>query len=489
MLVDAASLGSTLVTFVRDDDTDDEAVLVEGTILPGGGRLGRTHQEISNSGLLIELVFEYCRGMTSDAVTTSGGPSRPHLPGFPDVDLDALQAVLAQTATVVDEASSDAELVDRMTRLATLRSSLEALQATTELSFARVHAAKQTATGQVDPERLERSIGAMIGLAERTSTTVGCKRMRIARDLHDGLDHVRGLFTVGEIDEYRVSIIVDATAHLDRADRAAVDRRLADRDLPRLGARQLRSLVRAITGEVAPTKFRQRCTAARSGRRVTIRQAPDGMVNLTAHLPVEQGVACYTALHKAYNRAQVSREPLTRGRGQVLADTLVERVTGQATAEHVDVEVQVMVPVAALLDENSPLPAEIPGYGPVPVELLTGTRGRRALRRLLTRAGTVIGGDSQSRCFPDGLAELIHARDHGRCTEPYCDAPARQTDHIIRAADGGPTAFSNGRDVCELHNHLREQPGWWVEPTADGTCTTTPTGHSYVSSPYPAHGP
>ncbi|MDQ4115890.1 MAG: hypothetical protein M3235_02900, partial [Actinomycetota bacterium] len=126
--------------------------------------------------------------MAPDADITTGDPSCPHPPGLADVDLDALQAVLAQAAAVVDEASSDAELVDRMARLARLRGSLEALQATTELSFARVHAAKRTAGGQVEPEQLERSIGTMIGLANRSSPTNGRKRMRIARDLHDGLD-------------------------------------------------------------------------------------------------------------------------------------------------------------------------------------------------------------------------------------------------------------------------------------------------------------
>ncbi|MDQ4119479.1 MAG: HNH endonuclease, partial [Actinomycetota bacterium] len=202
-----------------------------------------------------------------------------------------------------------------------------------------------------------------------------------------------------------------------------MDRRLADQDIPALGARRLRDLVTRIVAEIAPEKFRARCAAARAERHVTIRQAPDGMLTLPAHLPIEQGVAYYPALHTAWNHIQVNPEPLTRGRGQVLADTLVERLTGNPTAEHLDLEVQVVVPVEAILDQDSPLPADVPGLGPVPVEFLTRTRGRKLLRRLLTRAGTVIGGDSQSRCFPAGLADLIRARDRHRCTAPYCDAP------------------------------------------------------------------
>ncbi|WP_125911633.1 MULTISPECIES: HNH endonuclease [Pseudonocardia] len=419
----------------------------------------------------------------------SDPPAAADLLAVPDLsavpDLYAVRARFEQLAAVVDEVSPSPVLVDRMIALVAVRNSVEAALVATELAFARRRAADSAAV--IDPERLERSIGAEIGLANRASPTVGRNRMRTARDLHDGLGHVRGLFAAGELDGYRVSIVVGATAHLDAGERAEVDRRLAGHDIARLGPARLRSLVAALAAEVAPEKFRQRCLAARTGRRVTLRQAPDGMVDLRAHLPVEQGVACYAALRRAFDAVQVDPEPLTRSRGQVMADTFVERVTGRVTAEHVDVQVQVVVPLEALLDEGSPLPAEVPGFGPIPVGFLARARGRRLLRRLLTVRGTVIGGDSRARCFPAGLADLIRARDRHRCTAPYCDAPARHIDHVVRAADGGPTGFDNGRAVCELHNQLREQPGWWVEPTAEGTCTTTPTGHSYLHRTEPLH--
>ena len=63
---------------------------------------------------------------------------------------------------------------------------------------------------------------------------------------------------------------------------------------------------------------------------------------------------------------------------KVMADTLTERITGQARATDVNVQVQVVVPVEALVDPDSPLPAEIPGHGPVPVSLLATTAGKKA---------------------------------------------------------------------------------------------------------------
>ncbi len=250
-----------------------------------------------------------------------------------------------------------------------------------------------------------------------------------------------------------------------------------------MGVGKLRDLARSLAAQVAPEKFRARHAAARSGRRVTLRPAADGMTDLIAHLPAEQGAACYAALHKAFNDASVNPAPMTRGRGQVMADTLVERVTGQTTADGVNVEVQIVVPIEALVDPDSPLPAELPGHGPVPVELLATTTGRKTWRRLITRAGIVIGGDSRRRAFTGVLADLIKARDRHRCSEPFCDSPIRHIDHIQRWADGGRTEFDNGRGLCAFHNYLREEAGWQVRRTKNGVLTMTPTGHSYISHP------
>jgi hypothetical protein len=220
---------------------------------------------------------------------------------------------------------------------------------------------------------------------------------------------------------------------------------------------RLHDLARKIAAEVAPEKFEARTRRARSGRRVTVRRSSEpGMADLTAHLPVEQAVACYAALRKAVNEVWVKPEPVLRGQGQIMADTLVERLTGQATAEDIDIQVHIVVPVESLLDPDSPLPAEIPGYGPVPVDLLATGKGRKTLRRLITRAGVVIGGDSVQRNFRGVLANLIKMRDGGRCTAPYCDALIGHYDHIIRRRHGGRTAFDNGRGLCAFHNHLRE---------------------------------
>ncbi len=379
---------------------------------------------------------------------------------------------------------SRAELIAEMARLEERMAMVAAAQAEVILAFARAEAVAQTAGGDVEPEKLERSIAAQVGLACRVSPSEGRKRVRIARDLHDGHDHVRALFAAGQLSVHKVATIVTASAHLDPAERARVDHVLEERRVEAFGVRRIGDMTRSVAAEVAPEKFLARCRAARGGRRVTVRPAADGMAALIALLPVEEAVACYASLAKAVNDVWVSPEPVTRGRGQIMADALVERLTGRTTARDLDVEVQIVVPVEALLDPASPLPAQVPGHGPIPAdtvrELLATTAGRTVWRRLVARDGIVIGGDSRQRVFTGQLAEVIRARDGHRCREPYCDAPIRHLDHIQRWADGGATTFDNGRGLCAFHNHVRETPGWHATVTDGTISTTTPTGTTYV---------
>jgi hypothetical protein len=253
--------------------------------------------------------------------------------------------------------------------------------------------------------------------------------------------------------------------------------------------RRLHDLAHKFAAEVAPEQALARARKAREGRRVSVRPTADGMADLYAHLPVEQAVACYAALNRAATDVFVGAEPVTRSRSQIMADTLVERVTGQATARDVNFDVQVVMPLETLIDPGCPVPAEIPGHGPLPAdlarELLARSAGRKAWRRMVTRRGVIIGGDSRRRVFSGFLADLIRARDGNRCTEPYCDAPIRRLDHIKRWSQGGPTRFSNGRGLCEFHDLVRETGGWTAAVVSDDpreVVTTTPTGHMYTST-------
>src|SRR5215218_10988547 len=241
-----------------------------------------------------------------------------------------------------------------------------------------------------------------------------------------------------------------------------------------------------------PHGYVERGRTERRHRRVGLRPAPDTMAVLSGYLPVEQGVSCLAALRRHADTVKADGDP--RSRDQIMADTLVERVTGQAAAADVNIELHLLMPLTSLLDPHSPTPAEIAGYGPIPagtaLDLLRSSRGRRWWRRLFTApaGGPIIGSDGFRRRFNDSLGSPIRLRDR-TCRDPYCDAPIRHLDHVHRHADGGPSTLANGRGLCARGNYVRETPGWTATVTNDGrhshphTVTiTTPTGHTYTSS-------
>ena len=229
------------------------------------------------------------------------------------------------------------------------------------------------------------------------------------------------------------------------------------------------------------------------------------MSHLTGFVPVEHGVACLAALRQATDAAVAVGDP--RSRDQIMADTLVERLTGQSAAEDLNVEVHLLMPVETLLDPDNPTPAVISGHGPIPADLarhLTHTgHGKKWWRRLFTSPSTgsgtpstgpgnegariIVGGDPNRRRFEGWLAQLIRLRDQ-TCRDPYCNAAIRHLDHIQRHANGGPTTLTNGRGVCARGNLVREMPGWQLSLDHEGlhgqphtVTVTTPTGHTYRS--------
>jgi len=220
---------------------------------------------------------------------------------------------------------------------------------------------------------------------------------------------------------------------------------------------------------------------------MTLRPAPDTMTLLTALLPVKQGVAAYAALTKAADSARAQGDE--RSRGQLMADTLVERVTGQASAGHVPVEVQLVISDQTLAGADDQT-ARVVGHGPVPApwarDLVRNSRAEVWVRRLYTGHGRLVAMESTRRLFPDGLRRFIVARDQS-CRTPWCDAPIRHIDHPVPADAGGETSEANGQGLCEACNHTKQATGWRARPGPSGAGsswrsrpprgTGTPPGH------------
>jgi hypothetical protein len=335
-------------------------------------------------------------------------------------------------------------------------------------------------------------IGPQVGLARRDSPFRGGRYVGLARALTCELPATMAALRVGDTSEWRATLVARETACLDPADRRVADAELGPA-LAGLGDREVEAAARAVAYRLDPRAFVDRARGAVKDRTVTLRPAPDTMSRLGGFLPVAQGVATYAALSTEADRCRAEGDQ--RCRGQIMADTLVERVTGQAAAGAVPVEVTLVMSEETLL-RGGDEPGDVAGGGPVPAgvarALVTDPDATVWLRRVYARPadGTLVAMDSQRRRFPKGLRRLLQVRDR-TCRTPWCGAPIRHTDHVIPVAEGGTTSAANGQGLCEACNYTKQAPGWTATPApgaagaGDEVEITTPTGHTYTSRPPP----
>ncbi|WP_346958938.1 DUF222 domain-containing protein [uncultured Arthrobacter sp.] len=415
-----------------------------------------------------------------------------------------------------------AALIDETRELEDLKSALAARQARDAVAFDLSQRREQADAG-IQADQLGTGVAAQIALARRESPAKGGRLLGLAKALVTEMPHTLAALETGQLNEWRATLLVRETAALSAADRAAVDEELAPDAGTFAGAgdRAIIAAARAAAYRRDPRSITQRAAHAETERHVSLRPAPDTMCYLTALLPVSQGVAVHAALTRAADALRSGGD--TRSRGQLMADTLVERTTG-TPGGIAGIEIQLVMTDRTLFQADSE-PARLPGYGTVPAgwarTLLrdpdTGAAGAAGgpggeptsgtgdpggpgddrafatwIRRLYTApaTGELVAMDSRARLFPAGLRRFIQARDD-TCRTPYCDAPIRHLDHIVPWRNGGTTSLSNGAGLCEACNHTKESPGWSAQPRPGPRHTlevTTSTGHTYHSTAPPLPG-
>jgi hypothetical protein len=223
-------------------------------------------------------------------------------------------------------------------------------------------------------------------------------------------------------------------------------------------------------------------------------------------------VQAYAQLKKHAQAAKAAGDE--RGAGQIMADTLIERVTGRdpGAADDVPVTINLLVSDQTLLADQT-LGADQPGVVvegmpagagvvPAPVVRHLAAQGIDAdaawLRSIyVDPKGRLLATTSKARFHPSGLADLLRARGQDICATSWCDAPVRHIDHITPHAEGGETSLDNGQGLCARCNHAKQAPGWRQKATnihgRHAVETITPTGHTSVfvapAPPEPAMAP
>ncbi|NYG08509.1 hypothetical protein BJ986_002996 [Phycicoccus badiiscoriae] len=410
--------------------------------------------------------------------------------------VEGLSTVVASLRTL--EGGCDGERIDLITELEVLKAAVSAAQARLSVAFAESQEAAQAAAGVPARER-GRGVAAQIALARRDSPHRGSRHLGFARAMVREMPHTLAHLTAGRVSEWRATILCRETAVLTVDDRREVDRRLAG-DLPSMGDAQVARAARGLAAQLDPESVARRASKAAAERCVSLRPAPDTMTYLSGLLPVAAGVATYAALDRRARELIAGGDE--RGRGQIMADTLVERVTGQATAEAVPIEVNLVLPVDALLGTEDST-AELVGHGPIGAgaarTLLSAAAASGApiwFRRLFAAGECqLVGLESRRRLFPEGLRRFLVLRDKV-CRTPWCDAPVRHADHVVAAGRDGPTSAANGQGLCAACNQAKEARGWSAQVVSPGQTSQgltqrhrvrlrTPTGHLYDSTAPP----
>jgi Domain of unknown function (DUF222) len=410
----------------------------------------------------------------------------------------------------LDTSVDDAERVEQIRAPEQLKAAAAAAQARVTTEFVVSQRGAQAAAG-VRARDLGRGVASQVGLARRESPARARRYVGWAAILVGELPHTLAALGRGETTQWRAMIVARETGWLSRAHRAVVDAALGPR-LGSLGDRQTEAEAKKAAYRLDPQGYLARIRGADADRRVTVRPAPDAMGRLTGFLPVAQAVAAYASL-RSHADALIGHGD-ARNRGQIMADTLVQRLTGQASATGAPVTVNLVMTDRALFNRRGPMPggrahgedarpdpggdadepAHLHGYGPIPADLArrlvtdadAGTR--MWLRRLYSDpdTGHLVAMDSRSRCFDHALRQFLVLRDQ-TCRTPWCDAPIRHADHVVPAQDGGSTSADNGQGLCQACDHAKQAHGWSARAGPAGAghtvVTTTPTGHHYESRP------
>ena len=381
-------------------------------------------------------------------------------------------------------------MIDLIRRLEDLKSCAAAVQARAAVAFDTTRCQAEADRG-IAASRRGIGVGAEIALARRESPFRGGRLLGLAKALVTEMPQTLSALENGELNEWRATIVARETTCLRPADRAIVDRWFGEflPDHPAIGDARLETEIRRKVTEIDQSAVVRRRNKAAGGRRVTTRPLPDDMVQVTAILKLQEGIALYATLLKAAEAAIAQGD--TRGKGAIMADLLVERITARPAEAPCDIELMVVISDEALFSDTEE-PAHVDGYGPVPAawvrDLIADADDEQKImvRRLFRHPGRTTRMETHRRHMTPAMKKLIRIRDH-RCRMPWCNARIRHTDHVIDHAKSGDTSVPNGQGLCAACNYTKQAEGWTCTPGQDpdlGHTVTvrTPTGHQYRST-------
>src|SRR5690349_6529352 len=264
----------------------------------------------------------------------------------------------------VDPHVDEAALIERISWLEQVKSAAAAGQVRAAAALDEKRRADEAAAG-VRRAKPGRGVASEVALARRDSPVRGGRHLGFANALVHEMPHTLAALECGALSEWRATLVVRESACLDVEDRQRLDAELcADASkLEGKGDARITAAAKEIAARLDAQAVVDRAAKAEADRTVTIRPAPDCMTYVTVLLPVAQGVGVYAALKRT---ADTTFDDRTRG--QVMADTVVERVTGHPADEPEHVALNLVMSDQALWGQDN-APAVLDGYGPIPASV------------------------------------------------------------------------------------------------------------------------
>lgn len=393
-----------------------------------------------------------------------------------------------------DDTQSTAAIVDRICAAsqAENRAAGERLVAIGELDVLRLRESGECESWATDTWD---AITAEVAAALQISHALASSYLHYSRALRNRLPHVGAALTAGDISYSMFQTIVYRTDLITDPDvMGAVDAELAVkvRRWPSMTRGRLAGYVDRVVARADRDAVR-RTREQQADRELSIWDTGNGLTEVFGRL-VTPDAHVVDARLDALAATVCAGDPRTRK--QRRADALGALAAGaerlQCRCGKPDCPAAAAVPRPVVLhvvadqtslDGTAGAPASTIGADAlIPAELIADLADSARLRPL------VHPGDAppERGYVPTrGLADFVRYRDL-TCRFPGCDRPASDcdVDHTIPYGDGGATHASNLKCLCRLHHLVKTFWGWSDQQLPDGTVIwTSPTGHTYVTTP------
>jgi hypothetical protein len=326
-------------------------------------------------------------------------------------------------------------------------------------------------------------------IAEATGTGLGpaITTLKAARQL-DSLPVTEGALRDGRLSETQVKEIAGAAIHQPESEKELVDA-AEHQSMTVLKLRCRR--VKAVGHD-----HKSNYDAIHRGRYLRNWTDGDGAVRFDARLTPDEGARLVAVVKSESARLakQASRSGVDEPAQALAADALVGLACGgggegasqarrgsdptRSETGTPSAMVHVRVDHAALVRghlESGEI-CEIPGIGPIPVEVARQLSVDSILSVLVVDGKDVTTVAHVGRTIPAALRRALCERDP-TCVVPGCDERERlEIDHVHPVAAGGETSLSNLARLCHWHHYLKTHhrhqltkgdDGWrWESPDA-----------------------